>query len=377
MIYLDNNATTPLAEEARELYTQALCEYGNASSVHALGQAARKRVNEARERVAGLLKIPELSLVFTSGGTESINAAMLGSFLPLGRKNHLIVSQVEHSSVLKCAEFLEKLGVAVTYLAVDEEGRIDPQAIEAAIRPETGLIAVMFVNNELGNIYPVKAIGEIARDRRVPFLCDAVQAAGRFEIDLSRLPVDLMAASAHKFHGPKGAGFLYIRPGIELSPLHLGGRQERGHRAGTENLPSIVAMAGAFEFSLKNLLQDERRIQRLRDRLETGLVERIPQFVVHGDLEHRSGNTLNFRIEGIPGESMLMNLDLAGIAASSGAACDSGSIEPSHVLLAMGLSREQASGGLRFSLSRYNTDAEIEEVLKVLPQLVERIRAVA
>lgn len=377
MIYFDNNATTPLAPEAEEAMTAAARICGNASSVHSAGREARRLLNEARERVAKILKVQESTLAFTSGGTESINAAMLGVFLPILGPRHLIVSSVEHSAVLKTAEFLEGLGVEVTRLGVDAEGRLDLDALEAAIKPHTKLIAVMFANNETGNLFPVKRIGEIARERKIPYLCDAVQAVGRLEIDLSLLPIDLLTASAHKFHGPKGVGLLYCKSGLELTPLIHGGRQERGHRAGTENIPGIVGMAAALELAQRRSLTEGRKIANLRDRLQSGLFERIPGLQINGDAEHRVTNTLSFRVPGVSGETLLMNLDMAGIAVSVGAACDSGSLEPSHVLKAMGQSDEEALEGVRVSLSRNNSEAEVEEFLRVLPGLVEKIRSAA
>lgn len=377
MIYFDNNATTPLAPEAESAMAAAARICGNASSVHSAGREARRLLNEARERIAKILKVPESTLAFTSGGTESINAAMLGHFLPILGPRHLIVSSVEHSAVLKTAEFLEGLGVQVTRLGVDAEGRLDLEALEAAIQPHTKMIAVMFANNETGNLFPVKRIGEIARQRKIPYLCDAVQAVGRLDIDLNLLPIDLMSASAHKFHGPKGVGFLYCKSGLELTPLIHGGRQERGHRAGTENIPGIVGMATALELAHRRSLTEGQKVANLRDRLQAGLVERIPDLQVNGDAEHRVANTLNFRIPGVSGETLLMNLDMSGIAVSVGAACDSGSLEPSHVLKAMGQSDEEALEGMRVSLSRNNSEAEVEEFLRVLPGLVEKIRSAA
>lgn len=377
MIYLDNNASTPLAPEVEPCYQETLGVFGNAGSVHGAGREARRLMNESREIVASIFRVPESSLIFTSGGTESLNGALLSAFFPLKEKKHLIVSQVEHAAVLETARFLEQTGVEVTYLPVDAAGRIDPAGVEAAIRPDTAMIAVMFANNEIGNIYPVAEIGAIARRRGIPYLCDGVQAAGKLPIDLSRLPIDLFTASAHKFHGPKGVGLLYVRPGAEFAPLLHGGRQERGRRAGTENVAGVVAMARALNLCQGDMLQTERRIERLRNRLQEGLLQKFPDAVVHGDAEHRLGNTLNLRIPGVSGESALINLDMAGVAVSIGAACDSGSIEPSHVLRAMGVPRGEAMNGLRFSLSRYNTAAEIEKVLEIVPQVVERIRRVA
>ncbi|MFO1463633.1 MAG: cysteine desulfurase family protein [bacterium] len=377
MIYFDNNATTPLAPEAAAAMAEAAERFGNASSVHAFGREARRLLNEARERVAACLRVPEATLTFNSGATESLNTAMLGLLGHGSGPRHLIVSRVEHAAVLRTAEFLEGCGIEVSYLEVDGEGRLEPDAVTEAIRPHTRLIAVMFANNETGNLFPVKRIGEIARARGIPYLCDAVQAAGKLELDLSLLPVDLAAMSAHKFHGPKGVGLLYCRKGLELPPLLRGGRQERGLRAGTENVPGIVGLAMALELAMRNSLQDQRRIAALRDRLQAGLLERVPGLLVNGDAEHRLANTLNFRVPGVSGETLLMNLDMAGVAVSVGSACDSGSLEASHVLTAMGLGEAAALESVRVSLSRYNTLAEVEAFLEILPRLVAKIRDAA
>lgn len=377
MIYFDNNATTPLDPKVASAVAQAQELYGNAGSVHAAGREARRLLNEAREKIAAILRVAESTLTFTSGATESLNAAML-SFLGYGGgPRHLVVSKVEHAAVLRTAEFLESLGVEVSYLEVDEEGRLESEAVEAALRPHTRLIAVMFANNEIGNVYPVKKIGELARERGIPYLCDAVQVAGKMELDLSLLPIDASALSAHKFHGPKGVGLFYARKGLSIHPWILGGRQERGLRAGTENIPGIVGMAKALELAMERLFEEQRRITRLRDRLQTGLLEKIPDLRIHGDVEHRVGNTLNFRVPGVSGETLLMNLDMAGFAVSVGAACNSGSLEPSHVLSAMGLSESEALEGIRVSLSRFNTEEEVETFLATVPKLVAKIREAA
>ena len=377
MIYFDNNATTFLAPEVEAAVAEAQRAFGNAGSVHRAGREARRLLNESREKIAALFGVPESTLSFTSGATEALNAAML-SFLAYGSgPRHLIVSRVEHSAVLRTAEFLESVGVELSYLDVDGEGRLDPEAVEAAFRPHTRLVAVMFANNETGNLYPVKRIGELARARGVPYLCDAVQAAGKLELDFSRLPIDVSALSAHKFHGPKGVGLLYARQGVQIHPWMHGGRQERGLRAGTENVPAIVGMACALELATRRIFEDQRRVTRMRDRLQEGLLDRVPGLLINGDVEHRVGNTLNFRVPGVSGETLLMNLDMEGIAVSVGAACDSGSLEPSHVLTAMGLNETEALEGVRVSLSRASTDAEVEAFLETLPRLVAKIREAA
>jgi len=366
-----------MAPEVDEVYRAALKSFGNPSSVHQAGREARRVINESRELMADLLQIPESSLVFTSGGTESLNAALWGVLGADTSRKHAIVSPVEHSAILQNLPLFPEQALEVSYPEVDPLGRVDPIQFEAMIRPETELICLMFANNEIGNIYPVKQMGEIARKYKIPYLCDGVQAIGKLPINLTRLPIDLLAGSAHKFHGPKGVGFLYVHPDLEWQPLLRGGRQERGRRAGTENVAGIAAMAKALQLAHDRMQEEERRVAFLRDRLEKGLIERVPGILVHGDPEHRLSNTLNIRIEGVSGETALMNLDMAGIAVSVGAACESGSIEASHVLLAMGLNPQQAIGGLRFSISRYNTEKDIDRVIEIIPELVERIRKAA
>ena len=373
-IYFDNNATTPLAPEVAELMASLHGRFGNPSSVHHLGRETRRLIEESRERIASLVGAKPSEIYFTSGGSEAIHMALWGTALRPKERSHLIVSAVEHASTLKTAAYLETLGVEVTYVDVDSNGALDPTRIAAAILPHTRLIAVMFANNEIGNIYPVKKIGEIARGKGVPFFCDAVQVLGKMEIRLEHLPIDLLSAAAHKFHGPKGAGFLYVREGTQVKAAFHGGRQERGLRPGTENIQGIAGMAKALEISLRKVDLDFRKIRALRDRLQGGIQDEFPEAIFHGDPEHHLHNTLNFRIPGVSGEALLLNLDLAGVAASLGSACDSGSLDPSHVLLAMGLSPEEALGGLRFSLSRYNTEAEVDEVLRILPQAVNKVR---
>lgn len=377
MIYFDNNATTPLAPEVLDAFQDSLRNFGNPSSVHQAGQKARRLLNESREKIASLLGVSESTLTFTSGGTEAINSVLLPLYVREPRGKHLVVSQVEHPAVLQTAAYLESLGVEVTYLPVDSAGCIQVDEVKASLKPQTLVVAIMWANNETGNLYPVKAIGEMLREQGVLYLCDGVQAVGKLPVDLGRLPVDFMPASAHKFHGPKGVGFLYTREGVSLDPLIRGGRQERGQRAGTENLPGIAALAGALELADQSLMAGMRKVERLRDRLEQGILEKIPGARIHGDASHRLYNTSNISIPGVPGEAALINLDMSGLAISIGSACESGSVDPSHVLKAMGLSDEVASSGLRFSLSRYNTAAEVEKALRLITDVVERIRNAA
>ncbi len=371
MIYFDNNATTAMDPQVRETYQEALVHFGNPSSVHGPGRQARKLLNESREKIAELLKVKDSTLTFTSGGTEALNAALLGSFLPEPGGGHLVVSAVEHHAVLAASQFLERMGVEVTRVPVDPQGRLQVDQVALAIKPHTKMVAVMWANNETGNIYPVQAIGALAQSRGVLYLCDGVQACGKCELSLSELPVDFFAASAHKFHGPKGVGLLYMRDGLSAEPHLWGGRQERGRRAGTEHLAGIVAMAEALRLAQSGQKEKVLALQKLRDRLEFGILAEFSGARVLGDRENRLPGTLNILLPGIQGETALVNLDRAGIAISIGAACESGSVDPSHVLLAMGLEENEAASGLRFSLSKDNTDAEVEVALKTLSEVLK------
>lgn len=366
MIYLDNNATTALAPEVQSLHQELAGVFGNASSVHGPGRRARLVLNEARESIAHLHGVGEGTLTFTSGGSEALNAAMLGTFLPNPSGKHLIVSAVEHGAVLQTAKWLQSMGVDLDVLPVDGLGRIDVAQLEEMIRPETAMIALMYANNETGNLYPVQAVGELARERGALYLCDAVQVVGKLPLNLSTLPIDFLAASAHKFHGPKGVGFLYTREGLSWEPMIRGGRQERGLRAGTENLLGIAGMARALELSLEDREVKNARLADLRDHLQGALLKRFPKAQVLGDAQNRLHNTLNIHLPGVSGEVALMQLDLKGVAISIGSACESGSVEPSHVLTAMGFEDEVAASGLRFSFSEDNDEEEVEKVLEIV-----------
>lgn len=371
MIYFDNNATTRMAPQVREHFEETLEIFGNPSSVHAAGRAARKALNESREKIAEILGVKESTLTFTSGGTEALNQAMFGAFLSAPRPAHLVVSAVEHHAVLETAAFLEGLGVAVTRVPVDEQGRLSLEALAGAVQDHTRMIAVMWANNEIGNIYPVQDIAEWARERNILYLCDGVQACGKLPLALGAWPVDFFAASAHKFHGPKGVGLLYARDGLRVPPLIRGGRQERGRRAGTENLPAIAAMALALELAEARRASTSRAVVTLRDHLASGILEQFPGARILGDPERRLPGTLNVILPGISGETALVNLDRAGVAISIGAACESGSVDPSHVLLAMGLNEDLAASGLRFSLAGDNTLEEVEGALKILSRVLK------
>lgn len=369
-VYLDYNAATPVDLAVREAMLPFLGEvWGNPSSLHWVGAQARKGLEEAREKVTRHLHCEPREIVFTSGGTESINLAVKGVV------GHVVTSQVEHQAVLQSLEALEKeCHIEVTRLRVDSHGDIDLDELRESIRPTTVLISIMFVNNEIGNIYPINAIGNIARERGILFHTDAVQAVGRLPIDLSRLPVDLLSFSSHKIYGPKGVGALYIRKGTKISPLIHGGAQELEKRGGTENLPGIVGFSAAMERVHADLEKESRRLQTLRDRLQAGLIESVSGTVVHGNESHRVFNTLNVTFSGVTSETILIALDREGIAVSAGSACASGALEPSHVLQAMGVSKEESKGAVRFSLGRGTTEDDIDYALETVPKIVKRLR---
>lgn len=383
-VYLDNNATTPVAPEVFEAMRPYFLEdYGNASSIHWFGQRAKAAVESAREQVAKLINARPNEIVFTSGGTESDNTSIFGvveAARPRGTgAKHVITSAIEHHAVLHSAQALEKRGVQVTYARVGSSGVLDPAEIERAIRAETSLISVMHANNELGTLQPLEEIGRIAREHDVCFHTDAVQSVGKVPVDVEKLGVDLLSLSAHKLHGPKGAGVLFIRKGTRLRPLLHGGHHERDRRPGTENTPGIVGLGKAAELARQDLEQEGCRLARLRDRLEQGILESVPQVSVNGDpmAEGRLPGTTNLSFAYIEGEGFVIAMDLKGVACSTGAACSSGSLEPSHVLSAIGLSPAQARASIRFSLGRFTTAEDIEFALEVLPAVVERLRAVS
>ena len=382
-IYLDNNATTPLAPEVLEaMKPYWLEDYGNASSIHWYGQQAKAAVETAREQVARLLKARPSEVVFTSGGTESDNAAIFGiveAARPHGNYDtkHLITTSIEHHAVLYAAKALEKRGVRVTYLRVGSSGVVDPADVERAIRTDTVLISVMHANNELGTIQPLEEIGRIAREHDITFHADAVQAAGKIPVDVEKLGVDLLSLSAHKLHGPKGVGALYVRRGTVLKPLLYGGHHERDRRPGTENTPGIVGLGKAAELACEHREEEISRVRALRDRLEGGILRRIPLVTVNGDSMRRLPTTTNVSFEYIEGEGFVIAMDLRGVACSTGAACSSGSLEPSHVLSAIGMTPEQARSSIRFSLGRFNASEDIDYALEVLPAIVEHLRALS
>jgi cysteine desulfurase len=377
-IYLDYNSTTPVDPAVLSAMLPFLVEnFGNASSIHSAGQRARGAVDAARQSVATLLGAKPSEIVFTCGGTESDNLAIFGIVNPCDQpRKHVVTTAIEHHAVLNAAQALEKQGVDVTYVPVSKEGIVDPEDVREAIRPETVLISVMLANNELGTIQPVAEIGKIAAEEDVYFHCDAVQGVGKIPIDAESLGVDLLSISGHKLYAPKGVGALYVRAGTELGPIFYGGHHERDRRPGTENVPGIVALGKAAELAIENLAADASRLAQLRDRFENALVA-LPGVRRNGSAHDRVPNTSNLSFESAPGEALIIALDLQGVMCSSGAACSSGAIEPSHVLAAIGLSPDQARSSLRFSLGRPTTDHEIDEAIRIIPQAVERLRALS
>ena len=376
MIYLDNAATTRTAPEAVEAMLPYFTEYyGNAGGIYRLAGESRKALLQARETIAKTLGAQTNEIFFTAGGSESDNWALKAVFEAYRSKGrHIITSKMEHHAVLHTCAYLEEMGAEVTYLDVDAEGIVDVEQLKRAVRPDTILISVMYANNEVGTIQPVREIGEIAARHGIFFHTDAVQAYGHLPIDVEECHIDLLSASGHKFHGPKGAGFLYVNQKARIRALLHGGQQERGRRAGTENLPGIVGMAAAAQLAHEAMEERNVRETALRDYLINRIEQRVPGAVLNGHRRKRLPNSVNISVEGIEGETMLIMLDLAGICASSGSACTSGSTDPSHVLLAMGMSRERARGALRLTLSEENTREELDVVVEELESIAARIR---
>ncbi|QUL98003.1 MAG: cysteine desulfurase NifS [Candidatus Fermentithermobacillus carboniphilus] len=375
-IYLDHSATTPVRPEVLAAMLPYFGDkFGNASSVHRWGREARMAVEEAREKVASLIKADPREIIFTSGGTESDNLALRGvAWAYRSRGNHIITSAIEHHAVLHTCESLEKEGFRVTYLPCDRYGMIDPEEVKRAITKDTILISIMHGQNEVGTIEPIGEIGKLAKEHGIIFHSDAVQSAGKVPIDVNAMNVDLLTVSSHKIYGPKGVGALYVRKGTRLVPQATGGAHERGMRAGTENVPGIVGFGEACRLAEKELPEESKRLSALRDRLIRGILDKIPDSILNGHPTERLPHNVNVSIKYVEGESMLLNLDLLGVGASSGSACTSGSLEPSHVLLAMGVPHEVAHGSLRMTLGKSNTEADIDYVLEVLPPIVERLR---
>lgn len=379
-IYMDYSATTPVKQEVLDAMMPYFTEtFGNASSFHSFGRDAKNVLDKSRETVANLINAKPNEIYFTAGGTESDNWAIEGvAFANKAKGNHIITSKIEHHGILHVCEYLEKHhGFEVTYLDVDADGRVNAEDVEKAITDKTILISIMFANNEVGTIQPIKEIGEIAKKHNVIFHTDAVQAAGNIPIDVKELNIDLMSMSSHKIYGPKGIGALYIRTGVKLHTFVHGGAQERRRRAGTENIPGIVGYAKACELAKANMEEHIERLTALRAKLIDGILERIPHTKVNGSLEHRLPGNVNFSFEFIEGEGILLMLDMLGIGASSGSACTSGSLDPSHVLMAMGLPHEIAHGSLRLSIGDFTTEEDIDYIIDNLPKIIERLRSMS
>lgn len=378
-VYMDNAATTALSSEVLNAMMPYLTDiYGNASSVHSFGQDAKKGVDKAREQVARAINAAFDEIIFTGSGTEGDNIAIKGAAFKNEKKGkHIITTTVEHHAVLHTCEELARKGFDITYLPVDEYGMITPKQVEDALRDDTILVTVMFANNEVGSIMPIEEIGRICHDRKILFHTDAVQAVTHVPIDVKEMHIDMLSLSAHKFHGPKGVGALYVRKGVAITPVIVGGAHERGRRAGTENVAGIVGLGAAIELAMSNMDRDMVRIKGMRDRLIAEIPKRIDEVKLNGHPTKRLPGNVNFSIKYIEGEAILLMLDINGIAASSGSACTSGSLDPSHVLLAMGIPHEIAHGSLRLTLSGMTTDEEVDYVLDTLPRIVSKLRTMS
>jgi len=377
-VYVDNNATTKVAPEVMEAMLPYFSEYyGNPSSMHFFGGQVQKKVNEAREKVAEFLGADPSEIVFTSCGTESDNTAILGTLDSYPEKHHLITTRVEHPAVGNICNYLGRKGYRITELSVDREGRLDLDELRESVTEETTLVTIMYANNETGVIFPIDEIGEIVKEKGIPFHTDAVQAAGKIPLHMKKSKMDMLSISGHKLHAPKGIGVLYIRKGTKFSPFMMGGHQEKGRRGGTENVPYIIGLGKACELAKAHLAEENSRIKALRDYLEEKILEKIPNTLVNGERIHRLPNTLSVSFEYVEGESILLLLSDLGICASSGSACTSGSLEPSHVLRAMGVPFTAAHGSIRFSLSIYSTKEEMDYIIEHLPPIIQKLRDIS
>src|SRR5574337_2050449 len=376
-IYLDHNASTPVHPEVVTAMLPYFGErFGNPSSVHAFGREAREGLETAREQIAGFLRVGKEEIVFTSGGTESDNMAVKGVALARGQ-GHIITSQIEHHAVLRAVQYLETLGFEATYVPVDQYGMVDADDVHRAVRPDTILITIMHANSEVGTIQPVADIGRIAREREIPFHVDGIQTFGKVPIDLDRLGIDLLSFSSHKIYGPKGVAGLWIRKGAKMVSVQHGGEHERRRRAGTENVPGIVGFGKAVEIRARDMAEEAVRVTALRDRLWEGISARVPDVRLNGHSTQRLPGTCNMCYRHVESESIVLGLDLKGVGVSAGSACTSGNVEPSYVLVAMGVPLDWAMGAVRATLGRGNTDEDIDYVLGVLPPIVERLRSLS
>jgi len=374
-VYLDNNATTKVAPEVLEAMLPYYSElYGNPSSMHSFGGQVAQKLREAREQAAALIGATPDEIIFTSCGTESDNAAIRSALATNPEKRHIITSRVEHPAIRSLFANMAGQGYRVTELPVDKNGILDMEQLVAGLTPDTAVVSLMWANNETGVIFPVEKAAQLVRERGILFHTDAVQSTGKIPIDMKKNGIDMLSISGHKLHAPKGIGVLYVRRGTKFSPFMIGGHQEKGRRGGTENTPGIIGMGKACELAARHLVTENTSVRRLRDRLETALLKRIPQSRVNGDLLQRLPNTTNISFEFVEGEGILLLMNEYGICASSGSACTSGSLQPSHVLRAMGVPFTMAHGSIRFSLSIYSTEAEIDFVIEKLPPIIERLR---
>ena len=377
-IYVDNNATTRVAPEVFEEMTPYFTElYGNPSSMHFFGGQVQQKVEEARERVAGLLGARPQEIIFTSCGTESDNAAIMSALQCNPEKRHVLTTRVEHPAVKNLVAQVKREGYRVTELPVDRHGLLSMEEVSRTMTDDTAIVSVMWANNETGVLFPVEEIATLAKSRGVIFHTDAVQAVGKIPINMAESQIDMLSLSGHKLHAPKGIGVLYVRRGTRFAPFVIGGHQEEGRRGGTENVPYIIGLGRACELAATNLEEKNLRVKSLRDKLENGLLEMIGNSIINGDREQRLPNTSSISFEYVEGESILLKLSDKGICASSGSACTSGSLEPSHVLRAMGVPFTAAHGSIRFSLSSYNTEEEIDYILEVMPPIIEKLREIS
>jgi cysteine desulfurase len=378
-IYLDHSATTPVRSEVLEAMLPYLNErYGNASSIHGFGREAKVALEEARERVAEVLGAASSEIFFTSGGTEADNLAIKGTAFANRKKGrHIITSKIEHHAVLESCKVLEKEGFEVTYLPVDYQGLVNPKDLSKAIRDDTTLVSVMHVNNEVGVIQPIEELCRITKQKGACFHTDAVQSVGKLSVDVQKLNLDMLSASGHKIYGPKGVGAIYIRKGVRITPLSHGGHHERSRRAGTENLPAIVGFAKALELLAQEMDDQYKHLEKLSQALYQKLIETIPDVILHGDPTRRVPSIMNLSFKGVEGESVILSLDTKGVAVASGSACTSGTLEPSHVLSAMGIAPEIAQGAVRFSFGKDNTMKDVEYVASILPEIIQRLRSIS
>jgi cysteine desulfurase len=377
-IYLDNNATTKVADEVLEAMLPYFTQlYGNPSSMHVFGGQVGQRIRDAREQVAALLGASPDEIVFTSCGTESDNAAIHSALLTRPDKRHIVISRVEHPAIRALCSHLGTQGYKITELPVNKNGILDLENLENSLTPDTAIVSLMWANNETGVIFPVEEAARLAHDKGILFHTDAVQAVGKIPINMKNNVIDMLSISGHKLHASKGIGVLYIRRGTKFSPFLIGGHQEKGRRGGTENAAGIVGLGKACELAAKNMVAENNRVKRLRDKLESELLKKIPQSRVNGDIENRLPNTTNISFEYVEGEAILLLMNELGICASSGSACTSGSLQPSHVLRAMGVPFTMAHGSIRFSLSVYNTEEEVDFVIEKMPAIIERLRGMS